>query len=99
MKLIGPNKVLGFLVNFAFRIRRQKLRADRRIKYIQQDSGGCLIDFICMCNPVYQHANQCFGYSCVYAIHGHMVAVISCPAERKFGKVTCTDYKTIGLVC
>ena len=43
--------------------------------------------------------DKCLRYGCIDCIHGHVVAIVSCPSKCQFRKVTGSNNNTTGLVC
>ena len=79
VQFVRTNNVLGFLCNFTIFIKRQQFRTYRSIQNVGQNFFGLFVEL--MSCPAYEVAYQCFGYSAVHTVHGHVVAVVGRPAE------------------
>ena len=97
MQLIRTNQILRFLCDLSILLRRQKLRADRRTQYIQQNirklflaTGICII--------AHQMAHQHLRNRAVDTVHRHMIAVVGRPAKRQLRHIAGTDDKTADLI-
>ena len=97
MKFIRTNQIFCFLRNLTV-LRRQKLRTYRSIQNIQKNLCKFLI-FAGICIISYQMTYQRLRHGTVDCIHGHMITIISCPPKCQFGKVSCSNDNTTGLVC
>ena len=96
MQLIRADEILCLLRDLPVLVRGQKLRRNRRIKNVQQhlpQRGRAAPGLI-----LHDVAHQRFGNRAVDRVHGHMVAVIRRPAERKLRKITRADDQSAGLV-
>ena len=77
--------------------RRQKLRADRRIQYIQQH----ILQFFVPTSIgiiLHQMPYQRFRHSGIDPIHGHMIPIIGRPPKGQFGHIPGSDYQRILLI-
>ena len=89
MELIGAHQILGLLGNLTV-LRRQKLRAHRRIQHIQKDGGELLLT-AGIGKVTHQMANQRLRHAGVHAVHGHVVSVVGRPSQRQLRHVAGTD--------
>ena len=98
MKLIGADEIFGLLSYVAVLISRQKLRRNRGIKNTDEDISDALIS--AGIRIVSHHIlDEGLRYTCINAVHAHMVAIICCPSERKLREVTGTDNNTVERIC
>ena len=96
MKLIRSDEIFCLLGNDTV-FRRKQLRADRRIKHIQENIRKCFLSAGIRI-ILYQMAHQGFRYGRIDGIHRHMVAIVRCPAKCQLGKITSSNDHTAGLV-
>ena len=96
MQLVGSHQFFCFLGNLPLR-RRKKLRADRRVQYIQQ----------CIPQPFLsagirviadQMTDQGLWHRDIDGIHGHMIPVIGGPSESQLGKIPCSNDQAAALI-
>ena len=77
---------------------RQKFRTDRRVKHIHQYTLQCLV--IAGVRVIAdQMADQGLRHGAVDCVHGHMVSIVGCPSESKFGEISGSYNDAAGLVC
>ena len=97
MKLIRSYQILRLLGDLAI-LRRKKLRAYRSIQDIQKN----LLQFLISAGIriiTYQMTYQCLRDRSIYTIHGHVIAIIGCPAKSQLGKVSGSHKNAAFLVC
>ena len=96
MKLVRSDQVLRLLGNLSV-LRRQKLRAHRGIENIVKNiRKGLVTAGIRVVTD--KMADQCLRNRSVHAIHGHVVTVVSSPAESQLGHISGSDDHTVCLV-
>ncbi len=96
MKLIRPYEILRLLGDPAV-LRRQKLRAHRRIQHIQKDGRQLLVPAGVRV-IAHQMANQRLGNGSIDPVHRHMVAVIGGPPKSQFRHISRSDHKGAHLI-
>ena len=96
VQLIRSDKIFCPLGDHAV-LRRQKLRADRRVKHIQQHACKRLIAAGVRV-IAHQMTHQRLWDGGVDRVHGHMVAVVGRPAKRQLGQVAGPDHQSSALV-
>src|SRR5699024_6027586 len=95
-KLIGSHQIFGFLGDHSV-LGRKEFGTYRSIQNIQKNVRQFLIAAGIRVIS-YQMSHQRLGYGTVDRIHGHMVSIVSGPAESQFRKVAGSDYNTSGLI-
>ena len=92
MQLIGTDKGLRLLRDLAGFRRGEQLRADGRVKNVEQHAaqGEALGRVRLIAHDV---AHERLRNARVHAVHAHMVAVVRCPAERQLAQVARADDK------
>ena len=81
MQFIGSHQIFCFLRDLTV-LRWQKLRAYRCIQNIHKNLLKLRIT-TCICIIAHQMAHQGLRYRCIHTIHGHMIAIISCPSKSQ----------------
>ena len=97
MEFIRSYQIFGLLGDLAI-LRRQKLRADRRIQNIQKNFFQLLIPAGIRI-ITYQMTYQCLRDRSIHAIHGHMVTIVGCPSKSQLGKISRSHKNAAFLVC
>ena len=96
MQLVRPYQVLGDLLDVAVFVGRNEFGTNRRVHDIEQGFAGRFVGEVFR-NPFHEMLDQRFRNRGVQAIHTHVVAVVSSPAERELAKVARTHHKAVHL--
>ena len=96
MKLVRPHQILCFLRNPAV-LRGQKFRTHRCVQHIKKHIRQLLFP-ACIRIVADQMADQGLGNRPIDTIHGHVIAVIGSPSQRKLRHVTGSYYQTSHLI-
>ena len=93
VQFVRADQVFGLLYDFALFVGRQQLRTDRGVDDVEQPPPG---DFVVGMrgHPAHQVANEGFRNPAIDSVHRHVVAVVSSPAQRQFGKVAGADHQS-----
>ena len=89
MQLIRAYQIFCFLRDRTVH-RRQKLRTDRRVKYIQQHLLKFLIAAGFRIIP-YQITHQRLGHTGIHTVHGHVIPVVGSPSQRQLRHIARPD--------
>ena len=95
MQLIRSNQFFCLLTDFSV-FWRQKLRRNRRTQYIEQNFTQSLRRTLCLKRG--QIAHEGLGNGSVDPIHGHVIAVIGRPAQRKLGQISGSNHQPALLI-
>ncbi len=96
MQLIGPHQILGLLGNSSF-VRRQKLRAHRRVQNIQKHIPKLLLAAgIRIVSD--QVPNQSLWNRTVDPVHGHVVPIVRSPPKGQLRHIPRADDQAPHLV-
>ena len=98
MELVGPHQILGLLADLPPH-GGQQLGGDGGVQDVRQHmaEGRVLLLFV-PADIAHQMAHQGLGYGGVDAVHGHMVPVISGPAQGQLAEVAGAHHEAAALV-
>ena len=97
MQLIRADQILRLLDDFAI-LRRYQFRRNRCVQHILKygrkfriATGVRIIGD--------QMSDQRLGNAGIHTVHRHVIAVVRCPSQCQFRKVSRTDDQSAALVC
>ena len=97
MQLVRAHFVFRLLGDLAVLIGRQQFGRDRGLDHIHQDRAQRFAVQV-LCRIAHKVLNEGLGDTGVDAVHGHLVAVVSTPAECEFAQVTRTDHDSVQFI-
>ena len=97
MQLIRTYQIFRYLFDIAVFICRNQFRTNRSIHNIQQRHARSFVHII-LGYPFHQILNQSLRHTSIHTIHGHMISIISSPAQCQFRKIARTNYHSPSLV-
>ena len=96
VKLVRSDQVLRLLGDLSV-LRRQELRAYRCVENVIEDVRKCLVTAGIRV-VADQMAHQSLRDRGIHSVHGHVITVVGCPAERQLGHISCSDNHAVCLV-
>ena len=97
MQFVRTYLVFGLLRYLAVLVRRQQLRRNRCITYIQQDRAERFAIEV-LRRIAHEVPHKRFGDSGVDRVHRHLVAVVGTPAKCQFAQIAGTDHQAVQLI-